>query len=95
MGVVPVELTGKVKLSNGSTIEFRIDPGHGWQQWGSTTSDLGVTVDLMDALVGAASEHLHDPDDYGICSECGTELPGDPENDVCPSCSETNGENAA
>jgi hypothetical protein len=26
--------------------------------------------------------------DDGICSECGTDIPGDPENDVCATCLE-------
>jgi hypothetical protein len=50
------------------------------------------TDEAMDALAAEPVEvaDLADLADLadGACSECGTGLPGDPENDVCPSCSE-------
>lgn len=56
----PTYITGTVDLDNGDKVSFSLTPNLGWQQWGGT--DLGHTVDLMDALAAASSEFLYDPD---------------------------------
>lgn len=60
--VYPVSLSGKILLSDGTETAFSIQPNLGWQQWGNARNQEGATVDLMDALAEATSEHLLDPE---------------------------------
>lgn len=60
--IYPTGIKGKILLSDGTETSFSILPDTGWQQWGNARNQEGATVDLMDALAEATSEHLLDPE---------------------------------
>ncbi|HZJ99621.1 MAG TPA: hypothetical protein VFC79_06425 [Tissierellaceae bacterium] len=43
------EWKGKIKLSNKSVVEFVIND-ETWQQWGAPTSDLYITIPVVEKL---------------------------------------------
>jgi hypothetical protein len=44
------EISGEIKLSDGSVTKFRIDKSYGWSQWGNVTENLAVTVALLESF---------------------------------------------
>ena len=44
------KIKGSIKLSDGSTTKFEIVRGGDWNQWGNSTSNLSLTVPLMEKL---------------------------------------------
>ncbi len=43
-------IKGTFRLSDKSTTSFEIDRENGWEQWGNTTGNLGVTVARVEQL---------------------------------------------
>ena len=43
-------IKGHFNLSDGSKTQFSIDKEYGWEQWGNTKENLGITVDRLDRL---------------------------------------------
>lgn len=41
---------GSFKLSDGSNTKFEMSKGNSWFQWGNSTENLGVTVDLVESI---------------------------------------------
>ncbi len=41
---------GTFKLSDKTTTHFDIDRQNGWNQWGNSTENLGLTVDRVETL---------------------------------------------
>ena len=49
-------IKGHFNLSDGSKTQFSIDRGYGWQQWGNTRENLGLTVDRVEQLTTELAE---------------------------------------
>jgi hypothetical protein len=49
-------LSGDVFLNDGTRYHFQCDREDGWNQWGASQSELGVSVDIMDAIEAALQE---------------------------------------
>jgi len=61
-----VEVTGVVRLADGSTSEFRISRDGAWTQWGAGAERLGQSVDAVDAMSAAlVEEDLIETSDIG------------------------------
>jgi hypothetical protein len=49
-------LEGYFKLSDGSKTRFAASQTDGWQQWGNSTENLGLTVDRIEELTSLLIE---------------------------------------
>ena len=50
-------IEGIITLEDGSESKFRIGSGFGWSQWGASMERLGLSVDIVDALVDGLQEN--------------------------------------
>lgn len=68
-------IEGTIKMKDGSEHKFLLSGEKFWSQWGASGSELGKTVDLMEALAEAAYEHIDqgDEEEGGWCG-CGAAL---------------------
>lgn len=59
-------IEGTITLTDGTTSQFSMADGFGWQQWGATQSRLGLTVDVLQAISAGLEEadiYLNEDDD--------------------------------
>lgn len=53
------QIEGTFEFDDGTSHQFSLGPDGGWQQWGASQSEVGRSVDLLDALATAARSAGH------------------------------------
>ena len=58
-------IEGTLEFDDGTSHQFSLGPDGGWQQWGASQSEVGRSVDLLEALATAAllAGHLTERED--------------------------------